>query len=758
MKIFWVRTILFLGLWAGLGSWAIPWSLEELEGLRFESLVLSNGRVASLQREYLFKRADLLQPGDWLLHVDGESFNYRRLRERFLDSQAGDVFQVEYLRGRHIQRIDLELREYSGRDEMLFFLFPIILSILFLGFAILTPLQRFNFRRNQEAVEVFSGLCILLSLYFLLFLPSVGFGMPWSGSALLPLFSVVVLHLFCVYPKKKGSLRWRSTFLGTAYALAIGFTVLRSLYWMQINLWASLVEFSWLGFCLIGSVANLGNTLFSSKDFWAKRRARLLSVVFFFAFIAGVSVFVSFLWYGPRISLERLLAGALLFPVGFAVVFSKENVFDLERVFRHGIHQVLFLGIAIVLALVIGLSWQSWRNLSEADWILWSAIAMIVALFARPVGIFAESQINRFLVGRVKFPECEKAFEKAKSLETFVRAFCQACETHLHIQKLEIALVKDPSLPWKKNNEQVWVYENSLLARAMSSSDTMEYRTPLRRSALQIGQISFSGGDGIAFDPEASKDWEKLCASFSRYTELLVLREYVEAQQGLLAVGRMQALLAHEMKNPLAVIQICSGLLREHVDSRPEGQEIVATIEEEVQRISSGLQKIFDHSGKDEPKSAIEVRQILSDMEIFVRRRFPQKKLVVEWLPADSQAAELRLWAQKEAFRQSLLNLVINAFEAGAQEVRIVVEDQPGASLRILVSDNGPGIPTHLELFKPFVTTKPTGTGLGLSQVKGFVDRHEGRIEVFRSKGPGASFLMEFGAEYRADIGEGELR
>lgn len=751
MSLFWIRTLIFGSLYLGIAAWAIPQGFKEINGSRFESLILSNGRVASLQREYLFKREDLLQPGDWILKADGKPFDYRRIKGDFQFMEHGDVVEVEYQRNQKMLKGQLVLREYSNRDVILFFLIPTILSLLFFGFALLTPLQKFNLRKNQESVEVFSILSMILSVYFLLFLPSVSFQIPWSSSILLPLLAVVIFHLFLVYPKKKARAGLRWGFLLSAYSVALAYVTWRSVHWSEVVLWASLAEFAWLGLCVIGAALSLGNTLFSSKDFWARRRARLLSVVFFLGFIAGVSVFISFLWYGPRISLERLLAGALFFPVGFAVVFSKENVFDLERIFRRGIHQVLFLGIAIILALVIGLSWQSWRDLSEADWLLWSAIAMMVALFARPVGVFAESQINRFLMGRVRFPDCDELFESTKSLHEFIEAFCRHCEQHLHIERLEVSCFKDPSLPWKKNNEQHWRYSFGRLERRMHHGLDLEYRSLLRRNRVVIGEVRFSGGDGIAFDPQISKEWDRALTGLARFLELLVLREYVEAQQGLLAVGRMQALLAHEMKNPLAVIQICSGLLKEQVSDHAEGLEILSTIETEVQRITKGLQKIFDHSGKDEEKSVVSLARLMEEIELSLRRRFPKVDIFIEWTPDREDTRDLHLWLQKEAFRQSLLNLAINAAEAGAKRLEMQVIDELPRSVKIMVRDDGPGIPKNLELFKPFVTTKPTGTGLGLSQVKAFMDRHDGRIEVFRGEESGARFLLEFGPELKAN-------
>jgi two-component system sensor histidine kinase HydH len=97
--------------------------------------------------------------------------------------------------------------------------------------------------------------------------------------------------------------------------------------------------------------------------------------------------------------------------------------------------------------------------------------------------------------------------------------------------------------------------------------------------------------------------------------------------------------------------------------------------------------------------------------------------------------------------RQSFLNLLINATEAlngkGAISVSI---DSPDSrrSVRIVIEDNGHGIPAHIaqKIFIPFFTTKTHGTGLGLSLVQKIVLAHNGRIEVHSNVGSGSRFVV----------------
>jgi signal transduction histidine kinase len=269
---------------------------------------------------------------------------------------------------------------------------------------------------------------------------------------------------------------------------------------------------------------------------------------------------------------------------------------------------------------------------------------------------------------------------------------------------------------------------------------------------LPVGEISFSGGDALAFDPEQSYEWDVFTRQLAGYLELLVLREFLVSQQGFLAVGRMQALLAHEMKNPLAVIKVCAGLLHDHVNHSEEGEELIRTVQQEINRVSRAVQNVFNHSGRDESSQAVDLYELLEDVKHEALARFNQKTIEcnlevdgekIAWAPK-----ALVMWVQKEGLRQSLMNLLVNAFEAGSDWAGIEIRLSSAQYFRIVVKDRGPGIPNSIELFKPFVSSKPNGTGLGLSHVKSFVDRNSGRIQVQSCTEGGAQITLEFSPQF----------
>lgn len=98
---------------------------------------------------------------------------------------------------------------------------------------------------------------------------------------------------------------------------------------------------------------------------------------------------------------------------------------------------------------------------------------------------------------------------------------------------------------------------------------------------------------------------------------------------------------------------------------------------------------------------------------------------------------ELNVAANKDALKGALLNLVTNADQAGNGRANILLHGHSfGGSIHLCVSDDGPGVPEDIraQLFEPFFTTRPQGTGLGLSVVKAVAAAHNGDVSVATSE------------------------
>ncbi|MGA0164204.1 MAG: hypothetical protein ACO3LE_08200, partial [Bdellovibrionota bacterium] len=178
MKIFILRLLIFSTLWAVVAWWSFERVKEDLEESRFEFLILSNGRVASVQRERLFDKEREIQAGDRVLKIENQAFSTSLAKSLLIKGNDRDRMTTTISRKAELIEADLYLRSYTTRDFLVLFLLPTLVSLIFILFAIFTPFQKFNFRKTREAVEVFSLLCLGLSFYFLLFFPSINFSLP----------------------------------------------------------------------------------------------------------------------------------------------------------------------------------------------------------------------------------------------------------------------------------------------------------------------------------------------------------------------------------------------------------------------------------------------------------------------------------------------------------------------------------------------------------------------------------------------------
>lgn len=740
------RIFLLLLIWLPLAGFSTWYALKKLGTPRLEFFLSPGGAVSSLQREDWLQSTSGIQPQDRILSVAGIPFDRLKIRNWLSEQAPSRQVALKVLReGREIY-FATTLQRYSKNDILILFFLPLVLSIIFLGFSMGMIFSKEARAKSFEAVEIFSLICFLISIFFLLVLPAETLGFPFSFGLWTPLLAALVMHLFLVYPKKKGNLFVRYGFLGSAYVLvllmAVGKIAGRSPPYWAVDVF--------MGWCLLVALGSVGNTLLTSRDFWARRRARLISLVMLLSFTTAMSMFWAAVWDIPRISLERILAISFIFPAAFAGIFLKEDVFNLERLFKRGAHQLLFLGMAVTFALLMGLGWSEWGIHSGREWMLWVAIAIVVLAVARPASVLFENQIHRWIQTKVFYPDMERFFEDSKSLHQFLSDLSQHFETHLNMRRISFSFFADPTQKWSPSNSQAWEFRSGQLIRVYSQDEDFVFTSLLQRGSACIGKISFDGDDSLAFDPYGSIDWTQTVRDLARRLEILCLREFISIQQSYLAVGRMQSLLAHQMKNPLAIIKVCAGLLASHVKNNEEGEELIKTIQDEVGRVSAAIQGVFDHAGRVEEKQKIHLGMILAQVRENVLSRFSGREFEISYWrdgERDDAQALIPVWMERDGLRQSLNNLVVNAFEAGSSWVGVEIHFNTN-EVSVVVKDRGPGLTEKIDLFKPFVTTKTHGTGLGLAHVKAFMDRNSGQIRVSTKRGEGSTFILDFPTQF----------
>ena len=220
----------------------------------------------------------------------------------------------------------------------------------------------------------------------------------------------------------------------------------------------------------------------------------------------------------------------------------------------------------------------------------------------------------------------------------------------------------------------------------------------------------------------------------------------------LAALGQLSAGLAHEIRNPLGVIKGSAEMLTQKLQASDElARELAGYISTEVNRLSALVTEFLDFArplhAQVHPANLIalldRVLQIVADrfvgkQPVRVERRYSEN---LPFVPLDENLCE-----------QAFLNLVQNAYEAmedhgGILRVDVLPTLKNGREgIELQLSDTGPGVPDELreEIFNPFVTTKKTGVGLGLSIVSKIVDGHQGSIRVENAPRGGAVFTIFF--------------
>jgi len=222
----------------------------------------------------------------------------------------------------------------------------------------------------------------------------------------------------------------------------------------------------------------------------------------------------------------------------------------------------------------------------------------------------------------------------------------------------------------------------------------------------------------------------------------------------LVALGQLSAGLAHEIRNPLGVIKGSAEMLNEKLrGSDPLASELAGYISGEVDRLSALVSRFLDFArplrAEASPQEAAalldralkSVAQQWRGGQVNIERQYQENLPLV---PLDEGLCE-----------QAFLNLVQNAYEAmgsqgGTLRVEVLAAQSDGRrGVEIRLQDTGPGVPAELreQIFNPFVTTKQTGVGLGLSIVAKIVEEHHGSIRVESAPGGGARFVIFFPAE-----------
>ena len=211
----------------------------------------------------------------------------------------------------------------------------------------------------------------------------------------------------------------------------------------------------------------------------------------------------------------------------------------------------------------------------------------------------------------------------------------------------------------------------------------------------------------------------------------ITARKQVEAQlreQAALAqLGQLAAVVAHEVRNPLAGLRAGLQVIDRRV-SEPRDRSAIAAMIQRIDGLNDKLEDLLLYSRPRPPRrQAVDIKTLIRDVVTSAQ--------ISTGRPAASipvSGENVKASADPEMLRAALLNLTLNACQAAPdKDVEVRVSTSNGVC-RIAVYDRGPGIPTEVRdrIFEPFFTTRVNGTGLGLAIVKRLMELQEGTVEI----------------------------
>jgi two-component system, NtrC family, sensor histidine kinase HydH len=234
-------------------------------------------------------------------------------------------------------------------------------------------------------------------------------------------------------------------------------------------------------------------------------------------------------------------------------------------------------------------------------------------------------------------------------------------------------------------------------------------------------------------------------------------REGLRAEQ-LAAVGQLAAGMAHEVRNPLTSIKLLVGAAMNGKCGKGLSEADLQVIHDEVGRLERKVQALLDFARPIETGHQPEnVADIIHRVIDLVQERLRQQSVNVN---LDLANRPLHADLDRDQFQSVLVNLIFNALDAMPRggRIDICLEESPRGQIRLQIADTGPGVDAAIadRLFTPFVSTKPTGTGLGLSLSRRIVEAHGGNLSACNRDAGGACFSIQLplaaGDVSRADI------
>lgn len=224
-------------------------------------------------------------------------------------------------------------------------------------------------------------------------------------------------------------------------------------------------------------------------------------------------------------------------------------------------------------------------------------------------------------------------------------------------------------------------------------------------------------------------------------------REFAVRQEQLRSAGQLAAKIAHQIKNPLGIINNAAySIQRSLQEGKSVNPQQIEIIREEISRADHTITKLMGYAQLAEGK--VERLTVSEELDRAIELAVPPAAKYPVTVVRDYAPGLPVLMMQRAHLSEILVNLIQNAREAmvGKGTIKVLARPDNGPSVVITIEDDGPGISkTRVDkIFQPYFTTKEKGTGLGLSIVKHNTELYNGTVHVESELGKGTRFILTF--------------
>ena len=737
--------------------------------------VYRSGAVTSLWRADWPGRKAGLAVRDIITAVDGESVRGGPALQAALERHRGaasvtlDVAHPDGSRA----RLTVPLSRLTQWDLASTFMLPFSIGLVYL----LLGATIYRYKRTREAALA-CALCLVAAAFYLSMFDAHTtwrFTRVWLG---FPLLGPLSVHLFARFPEVRPG--WaRRRVMGPLYA--VGLAVVAWRQWAiddpRASDTASLSSAAMLSLAFALDLGLLAYTMLRGASPSVRNRAKSIFVGLALTCTTAVAWQFASRLAGPSrlLTADQAMVLSALFPALIAYAILTRNLFDLDAVLRasliYGVATALVLGLYFAFVAVA----SHWVTMLVGQTFA-VALTLGVAVLFHPLRLGVQDIVDKLLYRDSRMPALMELLRALPSVEDVTSLAEVALQPLLRLTRARAVLLFVPSrlgrldvagrageaaegdpvepLPLPLGG----AFEAALVASARPQAVRdladeapaecaelgrlgVELLVPLVGKGRLAGLVAFSAARRGVYGYGVLHALADAAPQLALALENAALVAERALRERLAALGQLAAVIVHEVKNPLGIIKVSAGALRQraHDDA---SSTLCACIEDEVDRMDNTVRRLLELARPPEP--ALKPTDVGALIRQTLERLAPDLAAARIDVRCELGAAP-KVNADAEWIRRALLNLFLNAREAMPSGGALSVRLKPAAELvEIEVEDSGVGMDeaTRRQLFRPFFTTRHGGTGLGLAIVKRVVEDHKGAIRVESRPGRGSRFTL----------------